>query len=125
MATPAEEEVTAIHENDDSPSSVEGGHPPARCSARQHFAPRTRGGPGGYRMRNALKLRDNLHLVGVPGKTVLVACDGFASHLAADGDANERQITVADASGFRVGDGFAVQDSASGGFEVTTATLTA
>jgi parallel beta-helix repeat protein len=82
-------------------------------------------GPGQFLLRNALKLRDNVHLVGVPDKTVLVACDSFVSALAADGDANERQITVADPSGFRVGDGVAVQDSSSGGFEVTTATLTA
>jgi parallel beta-helix repeat protein len=82
-------------------------------------------GPGKYLLRNALKLRDNVHVVGVPGKTVLVACDGFTSSLAADGDANERQITVADASGFRVGDGVAVQDSTTNGFAVTTATLTA
>src|SRR5256885_12919442 len=53
-------------------------------------------GPGRYLMRNALKLRDNVRIVGVPGQTVLVACDGFACGLAADGDANERQVTVAD-----------------------------
>jgi hypothetical protein len=82
-------------------------------------------GPGRYLLRNALKLRDNVHIVGVPGQTVLVACDSVTSTLAADGDANERQITVADSTGFRVGDGVAVQDGTSGGFEVTTATLTA
>lgn len=83
-------------------------------------------GPGRYLLRNALKLRDNVHVVGVPGETILAACDGFVSALAADGDANERQITVDDPSGFQVGDGVAVQDrTAGGGFEVTTATLTA
>ncbi|MCI0462800.1 MAG: sulfatase-like hydrolase/transferase, partial [Gemmataceae bacterium] len=82
-------------------------------------------GAGKYLMRNALKLRNNVHLAGVPGKTVLVACDRFSSSLSADGDANERQITMTDPSGFRVGDGVAVQDGKSGGFEVTTATLTA
>lgn len=82
-------------------------------------------GPGRYQMRNALTLRDNVRIVGVPGKTVLVACDGFKSQLAADGDCNERQITVADSTGFRVGDGVAITDSqAGGGFAVTTATLT-
>ncbi len=79
-------------------------------------------GPGRYQMRNALKLRDNIHVIGVEGKTILVACDGFASPLAADGDANERQITVEDPSGFRVGDGVSIEDRDSGGFEVTTAT---
>jgi hypothetical protein len=46
--------------------------------------------------------------------------------LAADGDANERQITLEDSSGFRVGDGVAIHDAESGGgFELTTATLIA
>src|SRR5262245_49813509 len=38
-------------------------------------------GPGRYQMRNALKLRDNVHVIGVPGETILAACDGFASPL--------------------------------------------
>ena len=89
-------------------------------------AARVRIGPGRYLMRNALTLRDNVRVVGVPGKTVLAACDGFKTLLAADGDCNERQITVADPSAFQVGDGVAIQDKhAGGGFEVTTATLTA
>jgi parallel beta-helix repeat protein len=83
-------------------------------------------GPGRYVMRNALTLRDHVRVVGVPDQTVLAACDGFATPLAGDGDCNQREITVADASGLRVGDGIAVGDkAASGGFEVTTATLTA
>jgi len=83
-------------------------------------------GPGRYLMRNALALRDNVCIVGVPGKTVLAACDGFQSRLSADGDANERQLTVADPAGFRIGDGVAITDSqAGGGFAVTTATITA
>jgi parallel beta-helix repeat protein len=77
-------------------------------------------------MRNALILRDQVQVSGVPGKTVLVACDGFKTRLAADGDCNERQITLEDPSGFQVGDGVAIQDDHyRGGFEVTTATLTA
>jgi parallel beta-helix repeat protein len=77
-------------------------------------------------MRNALHLRDNVRIRGVPGKSILVACDGFKARLAADGDCNEQQITVDDPSGLRVGDGIAVADeSHAGGFEVTTATLTA
>ncbi|MEX0702281.1 MAG: right-handed parallel beta-helix repeat-containing protein [Planctomycetales bacterium] len=83
-------------------------------------------GPGRYEMRNALRLRDGVNVVGVPGKTVLVACDGFESALTLDGDCNERQITVADPARFRVGDGVSVQDSRTeGGFGVTTATLLA
>jgi len=83
-------------------------------------------GPGQYLMRNALALRDNVRVVGTPDKTMLFACDGFKTPLAADGDCNERQVTMSDPSGFRVGDGISIQDKrAAGGFEVTTATLTA
>jgi hypothetical protein len=83
-------------------------------------------GPGRYRMRNALILRDNVHICGVPGQTILVACDGFRTPLAADGDCNEQQITVESPSGLQVGDGIAVGDNVyAGGFEVTTATLIA
>lgn len=83
-------------------------------------------GPGRYEMRNALMLRSNVQIVGEPGKTVLAACDGVKVRLAADGDANERQITLEDAAAFRIGDGVVIKDKSSGsGFEVTTATLTA
>lgn len=83
-------------------------------------------GPGRYEMRNALTLRDNVRVVGTPGRTVLAVGDGFRTRLAADGDCNQREITVADPAGFRVGDGVAVADKgAGGGFGVTTATLTA
>jgi hypothetical protein len=82
-------------------------------------------GPGRYQMRNALKLRDNVRVIGVPGETILMACDGVVSSLAADGDANERQITLEDASGFRIGDGVAIEDRDAHGFAVTTATLIA
>jgi parallel beta-helix repeat protein len=82
-------------------------------------------GPGRYAMRNALALRDRVRVCGVPGKTVLVACPGLKTRLACDGDCNEEQITLEDASGFRVGDGVAVRDEQAGGFAVTTATLTA
>ncbi len=82
-------------------------------------------GPGRYLLRNALMLRDGVRVVGVPGKTVLAACDGVVSGLACDGDCNQRQITLVDSSGFRVGDGVAIRDERfSGGFTVTTATLT-
>jgi hypothetical protein len=83
-------------------------------------------GPGRYLMRNALTLRDQVRILGTPGETVLVAADGARSPLACDGDCNERQITLADPTGFCVGDGVAVSDdSHGGGFGVTTATLTA
>lgn len=82
-------------------------------------------GPGRYLMRNALTLRSGVNVVGTPGQTILAACDGRESLLAADGDCNERQITLQDPTGFQVGDGVSIQDNRKGGFEVTTATLIA
>ncbi len=82
-------------------------------------------GAGRYEMRNALVLRDNVHVVGVPGETTLVARDGAVVPLAADGDANQREITVADPTGLEIGDGVFIVDDNSGGFIDTTATLTA
>jgi parallel beta-helix repeat protein len=83
-------------------------------------------GPGRYLMRNALILRDHVRVAGVPDETILAAADGACSLLACDGDCNERQITLAEPSGFRVGDGVAIADRGNGGgFGVTTATLTA
>lgn len=83
-------------------------------------------GPGTYEMRNALFLRDGVHVKGTPGKTILAACDGAVSRLRLDGDCNERQVTLEDPAPFRVGDGISVQDERmGGGFGVTTATLTA
>jgi parallel beta-helix repeat protein len=83
-------------------------------------------GPGRYLMRNALTLRNHVRIAGTPGKTVLAACDGAKSLLASDGDCRERQVTLADPSGFQVGDGILVRDDRAGsGFEVTTATLVA
>jgi parallel beta-helix repeat protein len=83
-------------------------------------------GPGRFTMRNALTLRSHVSIAGTPGKTVLVACDGAKSLLVLDGDCYERQVTLAEPAGFRVGDGVMIRDDHSGGgFEVTTATLTA
>jgi parallel beta-helix repeat protein len=60
----------------------------------------------------------------VPGQTILSVSDGARSLLSCDGDCNERQISLAEPGGFRVGDGVAIGDrSHGGGFGVTTATL--
>jgi len=82
-------------------------------------------GPGRYTMRNALTLRDRVRIAGEPGRTVLAACDGARTRLAADGDCNERQITVEEPGIFQIGDGVVVRDKQFGhGFTVTTATIT-
>ncbi|MDQ1255422.1 MAG: hypothetical protein QG656_11, partial [Candidatus Hydrogenedentes bacterium] len=82
-------------------------------------------GPGRYTMRNALRLRDHVRVVGVSSETVLVAHDGVTSPLAKDGDCNQRAVSLTDPSGFRIGDGVAVSSKDwRAGFCVTTATLT-
>ncbi|MCZ7648535.1 MAG: right-handed parallel beta-helix repeat-containing protein [Planctomycetota bacterium] len=83
-------------------------------------------GPGRFELRNAVTLRNRVRLAGTPGKTELVACAGLETQLVLDGDCNERRVTLAEPDGFRVGDGISIQDKRmSGGFGVTTATLTA
>jgi parallel beta-helix repeat protein len=83
-------------------------------------------GPGRYTLRNAVTLRDHVHLVGAEGKTVFVPVDGVRTTLAADGDANQRAITLTDPSGFRVGDRVLVgDDHYSSGFDLTSVVLTA
>lgn len=81
-------------------------------------------GEGEFLMRDSLHLRSNVTVRGQGEKTVLrkAACAG--SSLALDGDFGEEQITLKDATGFDVGNGVAVWDDRSGGFDVTVARIT-
>src|SRR5262249_13311820 len=82
-------------------------------------------GPGRYTLRNAVTLRDHVRLIGTPGKTIFAPVDGVKTTLAADGDANQREITLADPSGFRVGDRVLIgDDHYRSGFDLTSAVLT-
>jgi parallel beta-helix repeat protein len=83
-------------------------------------------GPGRYTLRSAVTLRDHARLIGTPGKTVFAPVEGTKSALAADGDANQRAITLADPSGFQVGDRVLIADDHyASGFDLTSAVLTA
>jgi parallel beta-helix repeat protein len=83
-------------------------------------------GPGRYRLRGSVTLRSGVRLVGTPGKTVLVPVEGVKTALAVDGDANQRAVTLADPSGFQIGDRVLVADDGNtSGFRVTSAVLTA
>ena len=83
-------------------------------------------GPGTYKMRNALTLRDNVRIIGIPGKSILTPVDGMKIPLATDGDCNQREITVKDDSGLQVGDRVLIScDRYPGYFLITAATLTA
>lgn len=80
---------------------------------------------GRYSLRHPLNLRSNVHIAGVPGKTVLVVGAGRKSALAKDVLQGANEITLVDATGFELGDAVALEDKAGHGFEVTTATLVA
>lgn len=83
-------------------------------------------GPGRYTLRSAVTLRDHVRLIGTAGKTVFVPVEGAKSALAADGDANQRAITLADPSGFQVGDRVLIADDHyASGFDLTSAVLIA
>ncbi len=77
-------------------------------------------------MRDSLKVPDNVRIQGAAGKTVLASCNAHQTRLTSSGGTNERQVTVDDPAGFRIGDGIMVQDDTSMyGFAVTQATITA
>lgn len=81
-------------------------------------------GPGQYIMHDSLHLRSNVTIRGEKGKTILRKADGTVSILVLDGDFGEQQITVADPTGFAVGNGVAVWDDHAGGFHTTVARIT-
>jgi hypothetical protein len=76
-------------------------------------------GPGRYVLRNSLQLRSKVRLIGTSRRisygnwerTVLASCDGASARLARDAAAGDRQIVLADAGAFRVGDGVQIRDS--------------
>jgi|GEM_PF-463861 len=80
-------------------------------------------GPGRYVLRNSLRLRERVSLLGVPDQTVLVPHSWKVVPLAEDARAGSREITLADAADFQVGDGVAIRDDQTSGFAITTATL--
>src|SRR5262245_33208938 len=61
--------------------------------------------PGTYRLRNAVYLQSRVRLLGSGADAVLLMEDSRTSKLAADSDWYDQEITLADAAGFRVGDG--------------------
>jgi hypothetical protein len=61
--------------------------------------------PGTYRLRNSIFLQSNVRLSGSGTDSVLWKEPSVVSKLIVDGDHWEQEITLADARGFRVGDG--------------------
>ncbi len=81
-------------------------------------------GPGEFTMRDSLHLRNGVTVRGTPGKTILRKAASAISSLLADGDFGEEQITLANPTGFAVGDGVAIWDKNAGGFHTTVARIT-
>jgi parallel beta-helix repeat protein len=81
-------------------------------------------GAGEYAMRDSLHLRSHVTVKGAPGKTILHKAKSYAAPLKLDGDYGEEQFTVADATGFEVGDGVAIWDKGANGFHTTVARIT-
>lgn len=78
-------------------------------------------GPGEFRMRDSLHLRNNVTVRGTPNATIFRKEPGAVSPLKVDGDYGEEQVTLERPGGFQIGDGIAVWDKNSGGFHTTVA----
>jgi hypothetical protein len=61
--------------------------------------------PGTYRLRNSIFLQSNVRLVGSGTDSVLFKEPSVTTKITVDGDHWDQEITVADPSGFEVGDG--------------------
>jgi parallel beta-helix repeat protein len=66
-------------------------------------------GPGTYHFRNAVWLSSGVRLVGSGAETVLFKCPSTTTKLVEDSDWYDQEITLADASGFQVGDGICLE----------------
>jgi len=64
---------------------------------------------GTYRMRNAVYLPSNVRLLGDGTETLLVKEPSVETTIAADSDWFDQEITLADATGFEVGDGICIK----------------
>ena len=83
--------------------------------------------PGTYRMRNAVYLRSGVRIEGSGEESILIKGPSSKSELAANTDWYDQEITLADAGGFRVGDGVCLvtKNPHNGGTDVVKRTLVA
>jgi hypothetical protein len=82
---------------------------------------------GTFKLRNAVYLCSNLRLIGAGPETILIKEPSVTSKLAADSDWYDQEITLADAAGFKVGDGVCLRakNPHNGGATVIKRTLVA
>ena len=83
--------------------------------------------PGVYRLRNAVYLRSKVRIVGSGEDSVLIKEPSKSTKLSANSDWYDQEITLADAGGFRLGDGVCLRtkNPDTGGNEVLKRTLVA
>ena len=83
--------------------------------------------PGTYRMRNAVYLRSKVRITGSGEDSILIKEPSSKSTLSANCDWYDQEITLADAGGFRVGDGVCLvtKNPHHGGTDVVRRTLVA
>lgn len=83
--------------------------------------------PGIYRLRNSVFLRSKVRLLGSGLDSILMKEPSVETKLAADSDWFDQEITVSDASAFRVGDGVCLRtkDPHNGGEDIAKRTLVA
>ena len=65
--------------------------------------------PGTYRLRNSIYLASKVRLLGSGTDSMLIKEPSITTKLAEDSDWFDQEITLADASGFRVGDGICLR----------------
>ncbi|MFO0947445.1 MAG: right-handed parallel beta-helix repeat-containing protein [Planctomycetota bacterium] len=65
--------------------------------------------PGEYKLRNSVYLPSNIRMIGCGADTILRKEPSVTTQLAADSDWYDQEITLADPSGFRVGDGICLK----------------
>jgi hypothetical protein len=86
------------------------GHTETALQAAIDYVARLGGGtvqvlPGTYRLRNAIYLQSKVRLAGSGPETILIKEPSASTKLAEDSDWYDQEITLADATGFEIGDG--------------------
>jgi hypothetical protein len=83
--------------------------------------------PGTYQLRNSVFLRSGVRLLGSGLDSVLLKAPSVTTRLAADSDWYDQEITLADATGFELGDGVCLRtkNPHNGGTEVLKRILVA
>ncbi|MDB4353517.1 right-handed parallel beta-helix repeat-containing protein [bacterium] len=84
-------------------------------------------GPGIYRLRNSIHLPSGIRLTGCGAESILTKIDSREVELSADSDWYDQEVTLADAAGFKVGDGVTLMGKSPhhGGTQVIKRTLVA